>query len=268
MPSISATILAFWVAHGSLGDSPYSFEAVPECGTNPKEPACELKPVCDNAHDFRCRPPRWSAARSAWVRVETKEAAQRRLKPMAETLAETAVYLTDCRLPDGSVSEDCELAGWPRGRHQARSLATAAATVTMWESGLREDIQGGYPPAGRGPDREGCVMQIMPAQAANFAPWIEEKPTTHEGHEEVIQTLLGFDRESMRRCFSIGMRILARARSSCRGSGLSWSYATFARYGTGGSCSSYGIHGDFALKRQKTYWKMWRFNPSEARQDP
>lgn len=265
MASISATILAFWIAHGSLGNSPYSFEKVPECGTNPKEPACELRAACDNPHDFRCRAPRWSPARGAWVRVETREAAERRLRPMAETLAETATYLTDCRAPDGSVSEECVPAGWPRGPGQARLLAYAAATVVMWESGLREDIQGGYPPAGRGPDGEGCVMQVMPAQVAGFAPWIEKIPSTRAGQEEAVQSLIGFDHDSMQRCFSVGMRILSRARSSCRGSGLEWSYAMYSRYGTGGSCSSYGSTlGDFAKKRAKTFWTFRHFNPAVA----
>lgn len=265
MASTSATILAFWIAHGSIGNSPYSFEKVPECGTNPKEPACELKPVCTNPHDFRCRPPRWSPARGAWVRVETREAAERRLEPMAAVLAETARYVTSCRHEDGSVEEDCTPVRWPRGRDQDRMLAYAAATVVMWESGLREDIQGGYPPAGRGPDGEGCVMQVMPAQVASFAPWMEEKPRTRAETEEAVKSLIGFDHDSMRRCFSVGMRILARARSSCRGSGMEWSYAMYSRYGTGNSCSSYGNPlGDFAKKRAKTFWMLRHFNPAVA----
>lgn len=266
LPLIRDVILAYFISHGSLGNSPYSFEAVPECGTNPKEPACELRPVCDNEHDFRCRAPRWSDARGAWVRVERKETGIERMRPVAAELERTALYLTSCRQPDGSVDESCDLVDWPRGRGQARTLAFSAATVVLWESGLREDIQGGYPPAGRGPDREGCLMQIMPDQAPQNAMWLpesERRTGTRDENEAVIRSMLGFDARAIGRCVAVGMRMLARARSMCAGKGVAWDYGMFASYGTGSRCTSYGLAvGDFALARQKTFRLMRQFDPA------
>jgi hypothetical protein len=269
--AVHEVILAFFLQTGLLGNSPYSFEPVEACGTDPKQATCKLEPVCANRHDFRCAPPRWSAARGAWVRVETPETAEARARAVAQALERTAVYLTNCQLPDGTVTEDCELAGWPRGPGQARDLAYSAASVVFWESGVREDIQGGYPPAGRGTAGEGCLMQIMPTQAPAFAQWLppEERQAgrPRDETEQVIQSMLGFDETALVRCFSVGMRMLARARRACRGKG-DWHYGMFALYGTGSACSSYGFaRGDFAAKRQRTYHLLKRFNPASPRHE-
>ena len=255
MGSIATAILAFFTAHGSAGKSVYSFEELVSCGKDPASAACKLEPVCELPGPL-CAAPRWSDARGAWVRVESSDAALRRYQGIAEALERVAVRLVDCRLPDGSVDFDCRPAGWPRGKGRAQQLAFAAASVALWESGLREDIQIGAPPMGRGPAGEACAMQVMPDQIQAVASWLTkaEKQTalTKEKREALAASLLGTEDRALDRCVEVGMRTLARARSTCMGKGVAWDYGMFAAYGTGNKCNSVGIQDDFAAKRSKT----------------
>jgi hypothetical protein len=250
--------------------SPYSFEPVSECGTDPKAPTCELARVCDERHHFRCKPPRWSASRGAWVRVETAETRIRRFRPIAETIARAALMQTRCRDRDGSVVESCEPAGWPEG---PSTLALAALTTAVWESGMREDIQYGHPPVGRGTGGEACPMQMMPAQILAVATWIPKKE-----RRELAESMTWRERRdwgaravlegpnALYHCFVAGMNHLARARRSCQGRGLEWSFAMWSRYGTGKTCAAYGIADDFALKRARTLGKFRRlWAPKDAK---
>lgn len=259
MGHIATAILAFYTAHANPGGSVYSFEALAPCGTNPKAAACALEPVCELPGPL-CAAPRWSAFRGAWVRVESRDAALSRYQDIAEALERVATRLVDCKLPDGSVDLDCQPAGWPRGKGRAQQLAFAAASVALWESGLREDIQIGAPPVGRGPAGEVCVMQIMPTQVQALARWLPAKERARAlkpaEHEELAKTLLGREPEALDRCVEVGMRNLARARATCAGKGMAWDYGMFAAYGTGSKCSSVGIHDDFAAKRSKTFAAM------------
>jgi hypothetical protein len=260
MGTIATAILAFYTAHANPGGSVYSFEALADCGQDPKAAACTLKPVCESPSPL-CAAPRWSAVRGAWVRVESKDAALERYKGIAESLERVAGRMVDCKLPDGSVDFDCVPAGWPRGPGRAQQLAFAAATVALWESGLREDIEIGAPPAGRGPAKEACLLQIMPAQVQALAYWLPAKERTRAlkpaEHEELAKTLLGREPEALDRCMEAGMRVLARARATCSGKGMAWDYGMFSAYGQGSKCTSAGNSlGDFAAKRSKTFAAM------------
>lgn len=261
MGSIATAILAFYAAHGSAGKSVYSFEELASCGKNPTTAACKLEPVCDLPGPL-CAAPRWSAAREAWVRVESEAAALKRYEGIAEALERVAVRLVDCKTPDGSVDLSCQPAGWPRGRGRAQQLAFAAASVVMWESGLREDIQIGAPPMGRGPAGEACVMQVMPDQIQPVAGWLtkaeKQRALKREEREALAASLLGTDAGALDRCVEVGMRTLARARSMCAGKGVAWDYGMFSAYGTGSKCSSVGIQDDFAAKRSKTFAALTR----------
>lgn len=261
MGSIATAILAFYTAHANPGGSLYSFEALAACGSDPKAAACALGPVCE-APGPLCAAPRWSAVRGSWVRVESRDAALKRYQGLAEAIERVAVRLVDCKLPDGSVDFDCRPAGWPRGRGRAQQLAFAAATVALWESGLREDIQRGLPPMGRGPAGEVCVMQMMPNQVQGLAYWLPERERVRAlkpaEHEELAKTLLGTEPGALDRCVEAGMRALARARSTCAGKGVAWDYGMFSAYGTGNKCTSVGIQGDFAAKRSKTFAAITR----------
>jgi hypothetical protein len=256
MGTIAAAILAFYTVNAGPGKSTLSFEALQNCGTDPASATCPLARPCELPGPL-CAAPRWNGYRGAWVRVESREAALARYQRIAESLERVATRLVDCRSPEGDVDFDCQPAGWPRGPGRAQQLAFAAATVALWESGLREDIEIGAPPLGRGPSNEVCVMQIMPSQVQSKAYWLSAKERaralTREEQEALAVTLLGREPEALDRCVEAGMRTLARARSHCSGKGFAWDYGMFANYGTGDKCSSVGIQGDFAAKRSRTF---------------
>lgn len=217
------------------GGSVYSMELVDSCGTDPTSAACKLEPVCALQSPL-CAPPRWSASRGGWVRAETRERAAERLLTASRALVRASTYLTRCRDEWGRVVEDCEPVRWPEG---PRSLACALYGSSIWESGYREDIMVGAAPLGRGADGEGCVMQVMPQYAKLYADWLSVEERKQLSDEEVIQQLLGTDQRSLERCYQVGARMLARFRSAARHRcpHADRIYATYAQYGTGGSCS-------------------------------
>jgi len=165
---------------------------------------------------------------------------------IADVLADTASRLTHC---DGN---GCEKFVWPGSTKQ---LALAALTVVLHESGLREDIQFGRGPLGRGSLGEACLMQLDARDAPYLASWIPEQERQTIAHdktkrEEFSQSLLGDSPEALSRCFEVGMRMLARARASCSASG-SWQHGMFSMYGTGTTCNA-GVLRD----RSRTFERM------------
>jgi len=268
------TLLLAFGGEKYAGNSPYSFELVPACGTDKTAPACELTPQC-NIKAWRCAPPRWSNARGGWVIAESKASARARYRKIANSIARVSFLHARCRDSYGTVLEDCTPSGWPEG---PRSLAMVAATTALWESGLREDIMFGHAPMGRGAMGETCMMQIMPNQIRQFAKWIPAEELKvydklpfgrerSEWDEKWAKRMLGDSDAALDACFDVGMRALSRARWSCASrKGGSWPYKMWSMYGTGSKCSSYGIHDDFAAKRQGTYYRMVGYRP--AAQNP
>lgn len=236
------------------GKSAYSFEALPSCGTDPAKPACQLERFCPEK-SFQCAPPRWSDARSAWVRVETRETALRRWQRIAERAARTAYRLVRCRDEEGSVIEKCQRAGWPEG---PETLLAAGLTTAFWESGYREDIQHGYEPLGRGPGGEVCLMQIMPSELRNHAKWLPERVRAAMTTDELVAEVLGDAPEKLDHCFEAGMRALARMRGACRHKPGHWAFKMWSMYGTGGTCSFVADPGkkNFALQRYTTFHRL------------
>lgn len=249
MSALATLLFSLMLSHGAPGQSTFSAEPVPACGSSPDAPSCVLRPVCE-APSPLCAKPRWSVARKAWVRAETREAASRRLAVAAQALATVAVYLTRCTI-DGVPVETCKPVRWPEG---GGDLARAMATMSIWESGLREDIMAGIPPKGRGPDGEACVMQVMPNVIRTVAFWLPEAERKRATDEELAAQVLGTDEASLFRCYEAGGRVMARMRSvaqhECK---QRWTYSMWARYGTIGRCDTVGLFGDFAAKREKTF---------------
>ena len=168
---LARAVLALAIAHAPPGRSPYSYEPLPACGTDPEHATCNVKPVCADPSVF-CRAPRWNAARHSWVRVESREAAMQRYVRIAKALSDTAKRLASCRAPDGAPLATCQPIGWSGSE---RTLALSALAVALHESGLREDIEHGYPPLGRGPAGEVCLLQVALDQGPRQAMWLPEE---------------------------------------------------------------------------------------------
>jgi hypothetical protein len=252
--SLSVALAAFLTAHSAAGSSVYSFEVLDACGTDAKSATCSLAPVCEGS-GVLCVPPRWNAYRGGWVRHEQRATATARIEVIAKTLVATANRMVLCKLPNGDVDFDCAPVRWGGGPGQIQSLSLFAATVALHESGLREDVQIGAPPMGRGPANETCLMQIMPDQVAANASWLtkdEQKPQGKSEQERIAQQLLGRSPEALGRCFEVGMRALTRARSQCAGDA-----GTFAAYGTGGRCGA--ISSGWVTERVRTLTAMRTF---------
>lgn len=268
MSPLAKYIFVFLLNHTGPGESVYSMELMPSCGTDQARPTCQLNPVCITQSPL-CAPPRWSTYRSGWVRAETREVAMDRYANAAIALARTATYLTRCKDEHGSVIEECQPMFWPDG---PRSAACAMLASSIWESGYREDIMTGAPPMGRGTDGEACVMQVMPQYVAQNVSWLTDEQRMKLKPEQIAQMTLGTDQKSLERCYEAGGRHLSKFRSyaryKCKGD---WVYAMYALYGTGGSCypntssklnqegiASGGLHPVMAIDLSRKDWAAQR----------
>jgi hypothetical protein len=271
LDKFAETVLALLVTFNqNAGNSPYSFEPAPACGTDQAKATCPLEPRCA-VQSWQCVPPRWSDSRSAWVVPESKAAAYRRYKTIAASVARVAFLHARCKDQWGVVIERCRPSGWPEG---PETLAMVAAVTAIHESGLREDIQFGLPPMGRGPDGEGCLVQVMPSQIAQFASWVppDEKalyerslaPKRKELEEQWVARMLGDSPESLDRCFDTGLRMLAHARRACSSAGR-WPYGMWSMYGTGRTCAATqarpGAKQSWAEERASMFYRMRSSRP-------
>lgn len=231
MTPLAAYVLSLAFTMG-LGTKVHSLEALPECGTDAKAPTCELRPVCDEA-TILCAAPRWEprwepfTRQGAWVRVESKEAAARRLEVAAQALADAAEHAG---------------AGWKRG---PQDLARVMLAASAWSTGLREDIQVGRM---RGPAGEVCLVDVQIATLRQWLPYdLKDLPEA-----ELLPRVAGRDYPTLRRCFDAGMvgsiRSAREAERRCskatipnplvKGARvpLPFERALFAIYGTGSLC--------------------------------
>jgi hypothetical protein len=208
----------------------HSLEPMPECGTDPKQPTCELAPVCDEV-SLLCAAPRFEPEMNAWVRVESRDAGARRLEVVAKALADAALYAG---------------AGWRDG---PVDLARAMLAASGWSTGLREDIQVGRT---RGRAGEVCLMDIQPTVLRSAVPW----DLSQLEEEALVQKVVGLEYPELRRCFDAGAVLLLRARRWSREHCESWpeDYAFFSAYGP--SCHTLGRLGDYARLRARTYQKF------------
>ena len=209
---------------------------------DPAKSTCELRPVCDEPV-MACRKPKYSRARKAWVRIESRERGVQRYWAIAQSIARTARRLEACK------ADECEPIQW---KGSTRQLALSTLTVALHESGLREDVQFGRPPFGRGPAREACLVQVATDQAPLYASWVpaderQRIAQSRNEREKFARTLLGDDPAALDRCFEVGMRMLARARNACS-KHQEWDFAMFSMYGSGRTCRLPGV----ADKRKET----------------
>lgn len=230
---LATLVLNLAIQFAQPGASPYSVKPIPECGIDRLAPACAIKPVCGEPR-LACRPPYWSRARNAWVRAESPDEAKARYTIVARALARTAERLTNCE-----EEQPCDPVAW---QGTAAQLAMATLTVVLHESGLREDIQFGRGPLGRGALGEACLMQLDARDAPYLASWIPEDERRAIAYstvkrEEFAQSLLGDTPEALGRCFEVGMRMLARSRAAC-GTSSDWQHGMFSMYGTGTTCNA------------------------------
>lgn len=232
----------------------HALELMPECGTDPAKPACELKNVCPQ-NEVLCAPPRWEPCfygwlqtfptkkdpkthkevetkppvchpwqkeSGAWVRIESREAAAERFVNIAKADADVAQEL-------GSE--------WPEG---AADFGRALLVQSYWSTGLREDIQRGRT---RGPGGEVCLMDLkVKTLRANTTPELAALPD-----EALIAAVVGLGYDELHRCFYAGAKALLRARRA-----RNWKCPTkepmeamFALYHTGSYCSSLMLGWDW-----------------------
>lgn len=200
----------------------------------------------------------WSSHYSAHVRQETRETASARYRVIVDAWVDEARALLCIDQDDDCEPYGGEISWSARQRWTLEDLLLVTATVAIHESGLREDVQtgrgrSGHPSddggEGRGPGNEACLLQIHPTIAARF---VDED----EAGEDVMESLLGLDRNSVRRCLRTGMRMLIHSRAYCawKSPGIKWSWATFSLYGSGQTCSGWKTTG----ARELTLWSLRR----------
>jgi hypothetical protein len=235
-------LFALLVQHAPPGQTAFSVEVAEDC---------VKKATCEGA--------RWSDFYSTWTRKESAEHGAKRYEGIAAALIDSARE-TLCRAADDSALADCVPAKGAidpqskRARWDVTTLSVAGAAIAMLESGYREDVQVGRGSArkpstdggrGRGPGGEGCLIQAHPHSAWRFsdAP-AELKKKAEKGDRTarnlIVESLLGSDQESLKRCWRTGLRMLIHARAYCAWAApeTDWDFATYSMYGTGTSCTS------------------------------
>lgn len=256
-------VLGLMLRHVPPGETYFSVEPRPDCGTDSTHAACELRPVCDKA-SLLCAPPRWSSYYNAWVQTETPETGRARYEPIARNLAATALRLLCLRqAEDGTMSrveQDCVPIRWGYSRFTkkntgtARELMMSAFSSLILESGAREDVEvgrgrykrpvdGGQ---GRGPAGEVGLMQINPVIAWAFSPIAsdDDRKLAARGdraaRERIAVALLGRDDFALEAMFETGMTMLAHSREWCEEGNPTkqWAFRMFSYHGTGTSCDS------------------------------
>jgi hypothetical protein len=241
---IPQTLLTVLMAHGSPGETAFSVESAAYCMRAFPPITCAV-------------PTRYSSFYGGWVHKERRETAEKRLELAARTLISEAQQLL-CVAGDGTKLEGCTpypgVVAGKRRRWNVENLTAMGAAVAQLESGFREDVMVGRGWArkpsddggrGRGPSGEGCLMQIHPSVAWRFADispelYARAKAGDREAREAVVQSLLGADEYSLRRCWRTGLRMLIRSRAHCdwAAPGEPWDSATVSMFGTGTSCVS------------------------------
>jgi hypothetical protein len=229
MDALTALVLSQLVLHRPPGKSPYSMEAMDECGLNPAAAECELERVCKEPV-FWCAKPRWSKARNAWVRVETRATGLTRYAEFADTVVRTVRRLTRCVDEEGVAMEDCQRVRWWRG---SQDLSLVVATIAIFESGMAEGPMYGHPPLGIGADGEVCMMGLMPQYAPPFARWLPEEERTRlfkAPHREIRSWAMAELQgpTNIGRCLEVSIRELARHRRVCKSD-----YGMFSAYAAG-----------------------------------
>lgn len=140
-------------------------------------------PGCDNPYSLLCAPPRYSPARKAWVRPETRAEGLERYWVIAREAATVACAgAADCSTP------------------AVLTRAAKLVSTVHAESGFREDVHAGFARGDSG--RSHCLGQIMTTGLDARVPWLEQV---------YGRDLVGTDREHTARCLEVSMLALERA---------------------------------------------------------
>lgn len=187
--------------------------------------------------------------------MESAEGGVRRYASIVGALARTADWLVHCD-PKKSV---CPEHDWPGSTHE---LAVSGLTVALHESGLREDVEVGRGPLGRGPAGEVCLVQVAVDEAPKYAGWIgaDEREALLQDparREDFARGLLGESPKALEHCFEVGLRMLIRARAACATAPVPWDHGMFAMYGSGRTCRLPGV----ADRRQRTFRALLAAKP-------
>lgn len=233
MSDFAAYVLSLALSTFPPGGKVHSLQPMPECGSERTAPACEIKPLCPEER-VTCNAPQWVDG-LGWARVETRETGAGRLEIVAEALADSAQF---------------HGAAWPEG---PVDLARAMLSAFGWSTGLREDIQTGRK---RGPAGEVCLADMKVATLRTAVPWDLAKLP----EPELVARVVGLEYGQLRTCFDAGAVMLTRARrwADRKCAGYAKTYAVFAAYGTGSSCNTYNLFGDYARLRQSTFERFRR----------
>lgn len=255
-------VYALFVTYVAAGESYKSLEELHDCTrAHDGTVTCEgYVPECKNERDLKCRFPKWSESRNAYVIMERREAALDRYAKVSYALARAASRLITCHEGDSEIAGCVPLQGWTE-----RSLVAAMMSVTFWESGLHEDIVSGRKRGTRG---EICAMQLMPRYLPTVDVWHDNDANVSP--TELVGELTGLNDEALYKCFLAGGTMLNKAMGAARGchSGDLF-YSAYVMYGTGHLCSLKGlVKTDWARRRTNTYYLyMYSQVPELDKQD-
>jgi hypothetical protein len=246
----------------------------------PGHTAFSVAPVAECAGaTSSCEGAKWSTFYGTWVRQETVEQGETRYRTILEPALERAIEHVLCVRLDYSKVEGClpEPVALDRKTKKLlfgpRAAAAAVLALDTFESGLREDVQVGRGFArkcpkggpvsiagicgmsddggqGRGPANECGLGQQHPNSAwmvADVDDALRARARAGEkaAQEEVCQTLIGPDIDSVERSFRATLRGLLRSNAHCAWAtrqakmhSVPWDYSMYSLYGTGDSCYS------------------------------
>lgn len=160
-------------------------------------------------------------------------------------------------------------------RWSRKELAWLTMVVYGKESGFRADVHGGVTPQGLGDctwKRKGRwakaaspgahpILSTCRSFCLGQANVGRRGYVTYNGNRWSGFDLVGIDYESTKRCTTIAMRNLSRARLYCTGRlapiATDWAAATLSGYGTGGSIAAGGCSSKRLTKRSATFWRQY-----------
>lgn len=202
----AATILAAMLTLGRPGASPYSMVDLPDCGADPKAKAAGCPEEA-----------RWDGHWGAWIRRESPEEAKARWGKIAAAIERAVTVATS--------GDD------PLWRGDADDLARTVVTIAYHESGFRRDVHAGRGYLGVGD----CIEKDKKRVCRSFCLMqISTGGPEGKQHGERGRDLVGTDDAATDRCFTVGVKALAKVKGA--GTGATLFRNTIARYG-GGSLS-------------------------------
>jgi len=183
-----------------------------------------------------CKGYKWSSFYNSFVRTETVDEGTARYLQISTQIIDVAKGKL-CLDDNLNNIEGCTKAPNYKSWKFVDLVSVVSASMIA-ESGLREDIEVGRGKSGkpsddggqgRGPGNEVCLVQILPENLK----------------KENIDPLSFLGPDALDKCFSFGMDMFTKARSTCAYRAKrtpemhhDWVFETFSLYGTGNTCIS------------------------------